>query len=137
MLAKAASISWLVLTLSIEFAFRWRGRRVPRLGSVVSVFGIGRIDEYGDTSGPGHQLTQELQPLCHQLSVKKLMPVACRPAARGCDKTEPDRVFTDGEDDGNRRGCRLGRKRRKESRGGRSLPPAANQFGRQRRQPVN
>ena len=29
--------------------------------------GIGRIDEHGHTSGCGHQLTQEFQPLCRQL----------------------------------------------------------------------
>ena len=29
---------------------------------------IGRIDEHGHASGRGHQLAQELQPLCHQLA---------------------------------------------------------------------
>ena len=29
---------------------------------------IGRIDEHGHTSGCGHQLAQEFQPLCRQLS---------------------------------------------------------------------
>ena len=74
---------------------------------------IGRIDEHGNTSGSGHQLTQELQPLCRQLAREKIDPcqVAARPGEAG-DKTEPDRVFGDDEDDGDRRGCRLGRERR-------------------------
>ena len=40
---------------------------------------IGRIDEHGHSSGCGHQLTQELQPLCRQLAVRKLTPVRLPP----------------------------------------------------------
>ena len=36
--------------------------------TVVSVCGIGWIDEHGHTSGSGHQLAQEFQSLCRQLS---------------------------------------------------------------------
>ena len=81
--------------------------------------GIGRIDEHGHTSGSGHQLAQQLQPLCRQLGIEKIDPcqVAARPGEAG-DKTKPDRVFADDEDDGDRRGCRLGRERR-------SAPPVA------------
>ena len=74
---------------------------------------IGRIDEHGNASGCGHQLAQEFQPLCGQLATEKIDPcqVAARPGEAG-DKTKPDRVFADDEDDGDRRGCRLGRERR-------------------------
>ena len=100
---------------------------------------IGRIDEHGHASGCGHQLTQEFQPLRYQLASEKIDPcqVAARPGEAG-DKTKPDRVFADDEDDGDRRGCRLG--------GERPAGPwtvaitrdlSADQFGRQRRQPID
>ena len=49
--------------------------------------------------------------------LKKLMPVsvAARSSEAG-DKTKLDRVFGGDEDDGNRRGCRLGRERRRGAR---------------------
>ena len=100
---------------------------------------IGRIDEHGNASGSGHQLTQQFQPLCRQLAVEKIdaCHVAARPGEAG-DKTEPDRVFGDGEDDGDRRGCRLGRKRRQGASGRDDHGDlSANQFGRQRRQPID
>ena len=62
----------------------------------LGIRGIGRIDEHGHASRCGHQLTQELQPLCHQLSVEKIDPcqVAARPGEAG-DKAKPDRIFGD------------------------------------------
>jgi len=33
---------------------------------------IGRIDEHGNASGCGHQLTQQFQPLCHQLGSEEI-----------------------------------------------------------------
>jgi hypothetical protein len=71
---------------------------------------VGRIDEHGNPSDRGHQLTQEFQSLCRQLTKENIYPrqVAARPGEAG-DKTESYRVFADGEDDGDRRGCRLGR----------------------------
>ena len=70
---------------------------------------IGRIDEHGNTNGPGHQLAQEFQPLCSQFSSEKIdtRQVAARPGEAG-DKTKPDRVFGEGEDDRDRRSCRFG-----------------------------
>src|SRR5262249_6308147 len=53
------------------------------------------------------------------------------------DKTKPDRVFRDPEDDGDRRGCCFGRQRRRNTSGRDNhgdLPP--NQLGRQLRQPI-
>ena len=43
--------------------------------------GTGRVDERGHTSGCGHQLTQEFQSLCSQLTRKKIYPcqVSVRP----------------------------------------------------------
>jgi hypothetical protein len=102
------------------------------------VTGTGRIDQHGNTSGSGYQLTQEFQPLCHQLSTEKID--SCQVAAwpgEASDKARPDRVFGDDEDDGDRRGCRLGRKRRSgtSERGDHGDPPTS-QFGRQRRQSI-
>src|SRR5262249_29713672 len=105
-----------------------------RLGS----FGIGRIDEHSNARGCGHQLTQELQPLCGQLVIEKIdtRQVTSWPGEAG-DKAKPDRVFADAEDDGTRCGGRLGRQCYV-APSGRSdngdLPP--NQLGRQRRQPI-
>jgi hypothetical protein len=70
--------------------------------------------------------------------VKKIhaRQVAARPGEVG-DEPKPDRVYSDDEDDGDRRGCRLGRQRRSGTSGHHdhgNLP--ANQFGRQRRQPI-
>ena len=101
--------------------------------------GIGRIDEHGNASCCGHQFAQEFQPLCRQLGSEKIdaCQVAARPGEAG-DKTKLDRVFGDDEDDGDRRGCRLGRQRRSGTSGRDDhgdLP--ANQFGRQRRQPID
>ena len=72
-------------------------------------------------------------------STEKIDPgqVAARPGEAG-DKTKPDRVFADDEDDRDRRGCRLGRQRRQGASGrGDHGDPPANQFGRQRRQPID
>ena len=75
---------------------------------------IGRIDEHGNACSRGHQLTQEFQPLCHQFGREKIdaRQVAARPG-EARDQTEPHRVFAEDEDDGDRRGCRLGRERRR------------------------
>src|SRR5262245_20471451 len=52
-------------------------------------------------------------------------------------KTESYRVFADGEDDGDRRGCRLRCERHSgASARGDHRDPSANQFGRQCRQPI-
>ena len=109
--ANAASISRLVLALRTWICSPMaRAAASTSLNCSLRIGSIGRIDEHGNTNGPGHQLAQEFQPLCRQLSPEKIDPrqVAARPGEAG-DKTKPDRVFGDGEDDGDRRGCRLGR----------------------------
>jgi hypothetical protein len=51
---------------------------------------------------------QEFQPLCAQFGIEKIdtRQIAARPGEAG-DKTKPDRIFGDEEDDGNRRARRL------------------------------
>ena len=81
---------------------------------------------------------QEPQPLCHQLGREKIdaRHIAARPG-EARDKTKLDRVFGDGEDDRNRRGRRLGREcRRGAAERDNHGDLTANQFGRQRRQPI-
>jgi hypothetical protein len=100
--------------------------------------GIGRIDEHGHTGGPGHQLTQYLQPLCRQLVIEKIDAgqISTRPGETG-DKAKLDRVFADDENDGDRRGCRLGRQRLTDTaQRDDDCDSPAHQFGRQRRQPI-
>ena len=84
----------------------------------------------------GHQLAQQLQPLGRQLGDEKIdaRQIAARPGEAG-DKSELDRVLADAEDDRDRRGGRLGRKRRGEASADDHRDPAADQIGRQRRQP--
>src|SRR5262249_47391765 len=62
---------------------------------------IGRIDEHGDVTGCGYQLAQKFHPFCYQLITKKIdaRRVASGPAEVS-DKTQPDRIFWDGKDDG-------------------------------------
>ena len=108
--AKAALISRLVLARTTWTCSPMARAAGSTSRNVVSVFCRGRIDEHGHTRRCGHQLTQQLQPLCRQLGSEKIDPcqVAARPGEAG-DKTEPDRVFADSEHDGDRCGCRLGR----------------------------
>src|SRR5262249_4581239 len=70
---------------------------------------IGRIHEYGNTNGLWHQVMQEPQPLGRQLRVEKIdaRSVTTRSGEAG-DKTKPDRVCGDTEDD-DRPGFRAGR----------------------------
>src|SRR5262249_9716892 len=67
--------------------------------------GIGRVDQYGNTSGLGHQVAQKPQPLGRDLSDEEIDTgdVATRPSKAG-DKTQLDRVFTHAENDWDCRG---------------------------------
>ncbi len=105
----------------------------------LGIGGICRIDEYSHASGGGHQLAHEFQPLCHDLTTEKIdtCEVAARPGEAG-DKTKLNRVFGGGEDNGDRRGRRLGRQHHSgtsERCDHRDL--AANQVDRKRRQPID
>jgi hypothetical protein len=99
---------------------------------------IGGIDQHSHTACCGYDLTQEFEPLCHQLSRQEIDAghVATRPGQTG-DKTNPDRVFRDDEGDGDRGGCRLSGEGRACGGRGDHGDIAANQFSRQRRQPID
>src|SRR6516165_2084771 len=73
---------------------------------------IVRVEEHGNDLCSGHELTHQLQPLRQHFAGKIGYPreVAGRSAEAG-DETIPDRVATDGEDDGNCRGRGPGRNR--------------------------
>ena len=99
---------------------------------------VGRIDERRNTGGCRYQLTKQPQLFRRQLPIEKVDPcqVAARPSEAD-DKTQTNRVRGGEEDDRDRRGCSLGRNRHvgtsaRDDHG--SWP--ANQFVRQRRQPI-
>ena len=74
-----------------------RAQPLPRL-SMWSRYcaALAGLTSTANASGRWHQLTQEFQPLCHQLADEKIdaCQVAARPGEAG-DKTKPDRVFAD------------------------------------------
>jgi hypothetical protein len=45
-----------------------RNRRNTAIGSMGCAWGIGRVDQYGNTNGLGHQVAQQPQPLSRDLS---------------------------------------------------------------------
>jgi len=98
----------------------------------------GRVHEHGHTCCPWHQLTQEFHPLCGQLGNEEID--TCQVAAgsgEAGDKTKPDRVVGREKDDGDPRGCRLGRQRRRGTGGSDDHANLlANQFSRQFRQAI-
>jgi hypothetical protein len=96
------------------------------------------LDEQGNVSGSGQQLPQQFQPLCGQFTCEPIdaCQVAVRPGEAG-DKTKPDRILGGTEDNGNRGGCRLGRERRGAGACNDHCDLPTNQFGRQRRQPID
>jgi hypothetical protein len=105
----------------------------------LGIRGIRRIDQHGNTGRFGHQLAQELQALRCQLDIEHIDAgqVAAGPGEAG-DKTKPDRILADHEDDGDRRGRCLGRDRRRGARAGNDHgDPAANQVGCQLRQTIH
>src|SRR5262249_7227547 len=109
----------------------------------VSQYGLGvcvrRIDEHGDVTSCGYELAQQFQPFCYQLVTEKIdaRRVAVGPGEAG-DEAQPDRVFRDGKDDRDRRGCGLGRQRRVGTSGRDDHGDlSANQFGYQRRYPID
>jgi hypothetical protein len=73
----------------------------------------GRINEYRHACGSRHQHTEQFQAFRRQLTTTEIYTrdVSARPSEAG-DKTKPDGVFADEEDDGHRRGRRFGHKRR-------------------------
>ena len=80
---------------------------------------------------------QEPQPLGRHLLDKKIdaCRIAARPGEAG-DKTKPDRVLADAEDDRDGRGCSFGRARGHEAGRGDDGHLSVNQIGHQRRQAI-
>src|SRR5262249_20445013 len=80
---------------------------------------------------------QKPQSLCRQLSIEKIDTgqVAARPS-EARDKTKPDRVIADTEDDRNCRGCSFGRQCGHVAYRGDHSHLSANQIGHQRRQAI-
>jgi hypothetical protein len=70
---------------------------------------IRRIKEYGNANSLGHHVVQKSQPLAHYLVDEKIdtRRVAAGSSEVG-NKTKPDRVFADAEDDRDRRCCSFG-----------------------------
>src|SRR5262245_56794399 len=87
-LAASAGVEHLNLQSEGTRSFRYVAQR--GLGG----HSVCRIDQHGDTNCLGHQIMQESQPLCRQLSREKIHAgrVAARPRQAG-DETQPDRVF--------------------------------------------
>src|SRR5262249_7893905 len=92
----------------------------------------GRINEYRDTRGLGHQLAQEFQPLCRQLGREETDAgqIPARPSETG-NEANSHRVITGHEDDGDRRRCCLGCEYRRYTGRSDYGNLAANEIGRQ------
>jgi hypothetical protein len=100
--------------------------------------GFGWIEEGDNTNGLGHQVMQEPQPLGHHLLGEKIDAgrVAAGPGEVG-DKTKPDRVLRDTEDDWDRRCCSFGREHSGRAAGrGNHGHLSLDQIGHQRRQAI-
>ena len=69
--AKAASISRLVLALKTWICSPMARPPSRRLSTWLGICRIGRVDQHGDARGAGHQLAQQFQPLCRQLADAK------------------------------------------------------------------
>src|SRR5262249_16952713 len=80
---------------------------------------------------------QEFQPFCRQLAAVKIdhRPSAARLSASS-DETKPDRVFGSHENDGGHFACSFGSGRRRVAYGDDHGDPSVNQFGCERRQPI-
>ena len=138
--AKAASISRLVLALKIWICSPIaRGCRFHVSCNVVSALRTWPVDEHGNRERCGHQLTQEFQPLRRQLALRKLMPVrlppgrarlATRPSLTGSSPTTKTMGIVVVAALAAK--CRSGAADR-----GDHGDLSANQFGRQRRQPID
>src|SRR5262245_9613184 len=80
---------------------------------------------------------QEFQPLCRQLAAVKIdtRRIATR-LSEASDETKLDRVFGSHENDGGHFACGFGSRRRRVAYGDDHGDPSVNQFGCERRQPI-
>ena len=85
-------------------------RGLLRLSCIGLGVRIARVYEHADHGGVGLGFVQHLQPDRRRGGGKEAHArhIAARPGEAG-DEAKLDRVTADGEDDGNRCGCRLGR----------------------------
>ena len=93
-------------------------------------WGDSRVDEHGQIFNSRHQLKQEFQPRRCQFGRQVIE--ACRIAPRSgetINKTEPDRVFANAEDDWDRRRRRLGRQCRSIAEARDHGDPPSSQIG--------
>src|SRR3984893_2825246 len=100
--------------------------------------GIARIDESGNDARGGDHLLQHLHPLLNgpgREHVAHAHDVAAR-SVEGRDKSSPDRIGPDIENDRNRSRRRLGRQCRSFGRRGNHAHLTTNQIGRQFRQSI-
>ena len=114
------------------------GRRLQVFRYGLCNKGAGRVDEKRNDVRRGYQLAQQFQPLRPQLRVHvgHAGDIAARSVEAG-DKSSRDRISSDLEYDGNRRGRRLCRKRRRRTTGRSNHGHlTANQIGRQCRQSI-
>ena len=123
--AKAASISRLVLALRTWICSpmaRAAGSTSLNVDSVLPA--LAGLTSTATRAAAGTSSRRSSSRFAANSAVEKIDPcqVAARPGEAG-DKTKPDRVFADGEDDGDRRGCRLGRERRRRAWPWRSRRP--------------
>jgi hypothetical protein len=97
--------------------------------------GNGRVHEHGQLHRSRHQPAKQFEPLRRQLGRQEIDAgqIAAGPGETG-DKTEPDRILRDSEDDGDGRGCRFCRHCNDVSETGEHGDPSANQLGCQRRE---
>jgi hypothetical protein len=88
------------------------------------------VDKYRNTNGIRYQVVQESQPLVRYFIDEKVdaRHVAAR-SGEACNKTLPDRIFTDPEDDRDLRRCRFGRLRGRGARRGDHGHLPADQVG--------
>src|SRR5262245_20665830 len=136
--AKAVSISVMVLALKTRIC------KPPALAApskslrlAAAIVGSAGLRSTAMRFGGGHKLTQEFQPLACQLGAKKVDSgqVATGPRDAG-DKTEPDRVFGNCEDNRDRCGCpRRGDRSRRANRHD-HFDLSANKVGGVHHQPV-
>jgi hypothetical protein len=100
--------------------------------------GKGGVDQHGNARGCGHQLAQELQPLCDHFTAENIDSRRIATWAREAgDKTKLDRIFGDREYDRDGRRCRLARKRGRVAAGRDDDGHlAGDQLGRHLRQPM-
>jgi hypothetical protein len=110
-------------------------RNLPQCG--LDALGVGRIEKHGNMNGLGHHLMQERQTLGRYLRAEKIVAsrVATWPGKAG-DKSSPDRVFTDPEDDRDSRCSSFGRDRRGPADRSDHGHTTADQVSHQRRQAI-